>query len=233
MAIEQLSIFETRFNTPSYKADYYQMKTNTLEAEEAENINLVRLRLITHNARLVDARKELGMTQPEMAQAAGVHWFRLHRIETLKVVPTEDEMCKIACVLEKPIDYLFSEELLAAVEAGVFSRRKVELSGPRIVYLTEALQRQLITDGGIDAAEEEMNRQLLAERINDILEALEPREQLVLRLRFGLDGEGAKTLETVGREFGVTRDRIRQIEAKALRKLRHPTRSRKLKDYLG
>ncbi|HHY35040.1 MAG TPA: RNA polymerase sigma factor RpoD [Firmicutes bacterium] len=73
---------------------------------------------------------------------------------------------------------------------------------------------------------------LLREQIEEVLDTLNPREQKVLRLRFGLDDGRARTLEEVGREFGVTRERIRQIEAKALRKLRHPVRSRKLKDYL-
>ena len=66
----------------------------------------------------------------------------------------------------------------------------------------------------------------------DVLDTLTPREEMVLRLRFGLDDGRARTLEEVGREFKVTRERIRQIEAKALRKLRHPSRSRKLKDFL-
>jgi RNA polymerase primary sigma factor len=73
---------------------------------------------------------------------------------------------------------------------------------------------------------------LLKEQLVDVLDTLTDREQKVLRLRFGLDDGRARTLEEVGRVFNVTRERIRQIEAKALRKLRHPSRSRKLKDYL-
>ena len=73
---------------------------------------------------------------------------------------------------------------------------------------------------------------LLHEQLMESLETLSEREQQVLRLRFGLDDGRPRTLEEVGRVFHVTRERIRQIEAKALRKLRHPSRSKKLKDYL-
>ncbi|MCX7883877.1 MAG: RNA polymerase sigma factor RpoD [Caloramator sp.] len=73
---------------------------------------------------------------------------------------------------------------------------------------------------------------MLKEQLMDVLDTLTPREEKVLRLRFGLDDGRARTLEEVGKEFKVTRERIRQIEAKALRKLRHPSRSKKLKDYL-
>ena len=73
---------------------------------------------------------------------------------------------------------------------------------------------------------------LLREQLIEVLGSLTEREQKVLRLRFGLDDGRTRTLEEVGKEFNVTRERIRQIEAKALRKLRHPSRSRKLKDYL-
>jgi RNA polymerase primary sigma factor len=75
------------------------------------------------------------------------------------------------------------------------------------------------------------SRQMLKEQMDDVLDSLTGRERRVLQLRFGLEDGRQRTLEEVGREFGVTRERIRQIEAKALRKLRHPTRSRKLRDY--
>jgi RNA polymerase primary sigma factor len=73
---------------------------------------------------------------------------------------------------------------------------------------------------------------LLKEQIADILSTLTDREEKVLRLRFGIEDGRSRTLEEVGREFNVTRERIRQIEAKALRKLRHPSRSKKVKDFL-
>ena len=74
--------------------------------------------------------------------------------------------------------------------------------------------------------------QMLREQVEAVLNSLSDRERKVLRLRFGLEDGRTRTLEEVGREFSVTRERIRQIEAKALRKLRHPARSQKLKDYL-
>ncbi len=90
-----------------------------------------------------------------------------------------------------------------------------------------------IADDSIAGPAEETNKELLREQMKDILGSLSERERDVLKLRFGLvDGE-SHTLEEVGQQFGVTRERIRQIEAKALRKLRHPTRSRKLRDYLS
>ena len=89
-----------------------------------------------------------------------------------------------------------------------------------------------IPDDDAPAPSEAAAFTLLKEQLIDVLDTLTPREEKVLRLRFGLDDGRARTLEEVGKEFSVTRERIRQIEAKALRKLRHPSRSKKLKDYL-
>ena len=89
-----------------------------------------------------------------------------------------------------------------------------------------------IPDDDVPAPADAAAFTLLKEQLIDVLDTLTPREEKVLRLRFGLDDGRARTLEEVGKEFNVTRDRIRQIEAKALRKLRHPSRSKKLKDYL-
>jgi RNA polymerase primary sigma factor len=89
-----------------------------------------------------------------------------------------------------------------------------------------------IEDRGALAPSEAASHQLLKEQVEAVLDSLSGRERRVLQLRFGLEDGRARTLEEVGKEFNVTRERIRQIEAKALRKLRHPSRSRKLKDYL-
>lgn len=89
-----------------------------------------------------------------------------------------------------------------------------------------------IQDDNMPIPAEEAAHVLLSEQLEEVLSTLSDREEKVLRLRFGLDDGRARTLEEVGKEFHVTRERIRQIEAKALRKLKHPTRSKKLKDYL-
>ncbi|MDB4868628.1 MAG: sigA2 [Cohnella sp.] len=89
-----------------------------------------------------------------------------------------------------------------------------------------------IKDPDAPAPEDAAAQELLKEQMKDILDTLTDREENVIRLRFGLDDGRTRTLEEVGKVFGVTRERIRQIEAKALRKLRHPSRSKRLKDFL-
>lgn len=89
-----------------------------------------------------------------------------------------------------------------------------------------------IPDDDAPAPQEAASHTLLREQLAEVLDTLTPREEKVLRLRFGLEDGRSRTLEEVGKEFEVTRERIRQIEAKALRKLRHPSRSKKLKDFL-
>ena len=89
-----------------------------------------------------------------------------------------------------------------------------------------------LPDEETPAPHESASYLLLKEQLEEVMKNLTEREAMVLKLRFGLDDGRTHTLEEVGKEFDVTRERIRQIEAKALRKLRHPSRSKKLKDYL-
>ncbi len=90
-----------------------------------------------------------------------------------------------------------------------------------------------IKDERNQSPEEFATNEMLKDEISEVLLTLTEREEKVIRLRFGLEDGKPRTLEEVGQMFGVTRERIRQIEAKALRKLRHPSRSRKLRDYMG
>ncbi|OGK18584.1 RNA polymerase sigma factor RpoD [Candidatus Roizmanbacteria bacterium RIFCSPLOWO2_12_FULL_40_12] len=96
----------------------------------------------------------------------------------------------------------------------------------------ETTLEQFIADKNQPTLYDKVSKELLKDALNKVLETLSPREKKVLMMRFGLEDSKPKTLEEVGREFKVTRERIRQIEAKAIRKLKHPTRARKLRDFL-
>jgi len=96
----------------------------------------------------------------------------------------------------------------------------------------EATLEQFVADQSQPSLYDKVSRELLKDALQKVLETLSPRERKVLIMRFGLEDGKPKTLEEVGKEFKVTRERIRQIEAKAIRKLKHPTRARKLKDFL-
>ena len=134
--------------------------------------------------------------------------------------PTPEE---IAEEMDMPVDRV--REILK------ISQEPVSLETP-IGEEEDSHLGDFIQDDNVPVAADAAAFTLLKEQLVEVLGTLTEREQKVLRLRFGLDDGRARTLEEVGKEFNVTRERIRQIEAKALRKLRHPSRSRKLKDYL-
>ncbi|WP_305068358.1 MULTISPECIES: RNA polymerase sigma factor RpoD [unclassified Ktedonobacter] len=132
-----------------------------------------------------------------------------------------------------------SEEIAAQMEISAEKVREIIKVSQEPVSLETPIGEEddshlgdFIEDHTALAPADAASHQLLKEQVEDVLDSLTERERKVLQLRFGLDDGRSRTLEEVGKEFHVTRERIRQIEAKALRKLRHPSRSRKLKDYL-
>lgn len=133
----------------------------------------------------------------------------------------------------------YPEEIAKEMQLSVERVREIQKISQEPVSLETPIGEEedshlgdFIQDDNVPVPAEAAAFTLLREQLSEVLDTLTEREQKVLRLRFGLDDGRARTLEEVGKEFDVTRERIRQIEAKALRKLRHPSRSRKLKDYL-
>jgi RNA polymerase primary sigma factor len=158
----------------------------------------------------------------------------VHMVETInRVISTQRRMMQelghepsseeLALKLELPADKV--REIMK------ISQEPISLEMP-IGEEDDSHLGDFIPDEKALAPADAASHQMLREQVDDVLETLTERERKVLELRFGLDTGRSRTLEEVGKEFGVTRERIRQIEAKALRKLRHPSRSKKLKDYL-
>ena len=144
-----------------------------------------------------------------------------HLLQKLGREPTPEELSE---ELEMPIDKVMEIQKIA--------QDPVSLETP-IGEEDDSHLGDFIQDDDSPAPQDAAAYTLLKEQLEEVMSTLTPREAKVLRLRFGLDDGKARTLEEVGREFDVTRERIRQIEAKALRKLRHPSRSKKLKDYMN
>ena len=163
--------------------------------------------------------------------------------------PTLEEIAADSDYLSEADRRALEESLAGRHELSRDVRRRLKRASEKVRQIIEVAQEPMslespvgdeenselvdfIPDESMASPVEETDRGLLREQMRDILASLSLRERNVLALRFGLEDGEAHTLEEVGQLFGVTRERIRQIEAKALRKLRHPTRSRKLRDYL-
>ena len=142
-------------------------------------------------------------------------------VQELGREPTPEELAK---ELNMPVDKVR--------EISKISQEPVSLETP-IGEEEDSHLGDFIPDEGASEPSEAASFTLLKEQLMDVLSTLTPREEKVLKLRFGIEDGRTRTLEEVGKEFNVTRERIRQIEAKALRKLRHPSRSKKLKDFLN
>ena len=154
----------------------------------------------------------------------------VHMVETInKLIRVSRQL------LQEPLPEEIAKEMDMPVERVreilKISQEPVSLETP-IGEEEDSHLGDFIQDDNVPVPAEAAAQTLLKEQLDEVLDTLTEREQKVLRLRFGMNDGRARTLEEVGREFDVTRERIRQIEAKALRKLRHPSRSRKLRDYL-
>jgi RNA polymerase primary sigma factor len=164
--------------------------------------------------------------------------------------PTPEEVALEMDFLS-PEDKIMVEDALASGQAlDPLLSRRLQIAATRVRRISRIAQEPMsletpvgaeensslgdfIEDESLPGPADEASRNLLKQQMGEILKGLTERERKVLEMRFGLNDGTARTLEEVGQEFGVTRERIRQIEAKALRKLRHPNRSRKLRDYLA
>ena len=144
-----------------------------------------------------------------------------HLLQQYGREPTPEE---IAAEMEMPVEKVMEIQKIA--------QDTVSLETP-ICEEDDSHLGDFIQDEDSPAPQDAASYTLLREQLEEVMSTLTPREAKVLRLRFGLDDGKARTLEEVGKEFDVTRERIRQIEAKALRKLRHPSRSKKLRDYMN
>lgn len=144
-----------------------------------------------------------------------------HLLQQLGREPTTEE---IAAEMEIPVDKV--------AEIQKIAQDPVSLETP-IGEEDDSHLGDFIQDDDSPAPHDAASYTLLREQLEEVMSTLTPREAKVLKLRFGLEDGKSRTLEEVGKEFNVTRERIRQIEAKALRKLRHPSRSKKLRDYMG
>jgi RNA polymerase primary sigma factor len=157
----------------------------------------------------------------------------VHMVETI------NKLSRVSRRLEQDIGREpLDEELAAELDLGPERVREIKKAAQEPVSLEipvgtddDSHLSDFVPDEASLSPADVATRQMLKEQMDDVLDSLTGRERRVLQLRFGLEDGRQRTLEEVGREFGVTRERIRQIEAKALRKLRHPTRSRKLRDY--
>jgi RNA polymerase primary sigma factor len=217
------------FKFSTYGTWWIRQAINRSIAEQARTIRLPAHMIDTVN-RVLRSSQELSQklgrepTQEEIALKMGL------------LSPETTELVQEALESGEPLEPALRHELRLATSKVRDVLRMVQepMSLEMPVGTEESSQLgDFIEDETMPGPADETSKQLLREQMKDILSSLTARERDVLILRFGLKDGQSRTLEEVGREFDITRERVRQIEAKALRKLRHPQRSRKLKDYLS
>ena len=164
-----------------------------------------------------------------MYASDGAHALARAAARTLVVVYNRKVVYESNCSLGTVL-YAFAAGNTAV--GAVFTHVSAFLSAVTLDYDTLGVLYQMNKSVGAGVNADAASYTMLREQLLEVLHTLTPREENVLKLRFGLEDGRPRTLEEVGKAFDITRERIRQIEAKALRKLRHPSRSKKLRDYL-
>lgn len=219
-----------------------------MKTKEEETTSLVELRLMTRNHRILSAARAKGKTLHDVATEIGIQYNRFSAIVNLRIIPTEDQMCRFASYFSISVEQLFPEALMYAIKRNIFHNRTKLLDEPQVLTLTEGeAAHYLLTDGS--EMEEHIDNELLKDEIRQQLSkvvnnrrgrsaTLTDREARVIRLRFGLDDGVSRTLKDTAKELAQTDghqrgvERMRQIEAKALRKMRHPQRTKVLRSFL-
>ena len=228
-AVEKFD-YELGFKFSTYATWWIRQSISRAIADQARTI-----RIPVH---MVESINRLLRVQRDLMQVLGREPSGEEIALEMDFVEPEEERMAIRRAIAKGEDLNpMQKRALKRAEAKVrrikrVSQEPMSLEMP-VGNEDSSLLGDFIEDDSLPAPADAASQQLLREQMHEILEQLNDRERRVLEMRFGLDDGASRTLEEVGQEFGVTRERIRQIEAKALRKLRHPIRSRKLRDYLS
>ena len=193
-----------------------------------QDIVSLEFRLGVTNLNLKKARLEKGLLQKDVAKKLGISNCSYGQYENCRSMPNKERAKKIARILGKPVSYLFPEwfEIFTKKWKDTEKKKTVELNHESL----DCKEVQMLETG--EDLEREADRSIIKDVVKNCVKDLSPREQKILEMRFGLLDGVAQTLEEVGREFDVTRDRIRQIEAKALEKLQGHEDITKLKSYI-
>jgi RNA polymerase primary sigma factor len=189
----------------------------------------VGVRTFIYHEKLKQLRQEKGWTQAQLAIFCGLKPQRYGLIEQLKTFPTQEEAQNISDILGIKVKELFPLWTFPMYKNRPKHEQVIEVTP---LQLQSVELKKLCAPDTFSDQEKQIDGELLKKEIIKVLKTLTAREGAVLKMRFGLEGGEPKDLEAVGREFGVTKERIRQIEAKALRKLKHPSRKVYLESFL-
>ncbi len=186
------------------------------------------IKAIPYNLAMRQARREANLTQGQLSEMTGIHPSQISGIERLCQPVNERQATEIALVLGYDIDYLFP---LETRQFRSVQTRSIEFV--TIVESLDALPLEELETLCLPNPERVFESKELTEMIRTTVKTLPLREQAILNYKFGLDGQEPMTLEAIGDKMGITRERIRQIQDRAMRRLRHPGRSRDLRIFLA